>query len=70
MRLASSLTGEKEWQKLGQKMEAWERVKQVATEQKHFLFPSNIVQVHKPKQGVRGTEGQLDFKYSLHIHIK
>lgn len=51
-------------------MEVWERVKQVATEQKHFLFPSNTVQVHKPKQGVRGIEGQLDFKYSLHIHIK
>lgn len=51
-------------------MGAWERAKQEATKQKHFLFPSDIVQVHKSKQGVPRMEGQLDFKYSLHFHSK
>lgn len=47
--LTTSQIREKERQKLGQKMEAWERAKQKANEQKRFLFPSDIVQVCKPK---------------------
>jgi len=66
--LSTSQIGEKEWQKLGQKMRAWERAKQKVTEQKSFLFPSGIVQVHKPKQGVHSMKSQLDFKYSFYIH--
>lgn len=49
-------------------MGAQERAKQKATEQNHFLFPSHIVQLHKPKQGVHRMKDQPDSKYALHIH--
>lgn len=68
--LSTSQTREKEKQKLGQKVGAQERVKQKATGQNHFLFPSHVVQLHKPKQGVYRMKDQLDSKYALHIHRK
>lgn len=40
-------------------MGAQERAERKATEQNHFLFPSHVVQLHKPKQGVHRMKDQL-----------